>query len=58
MKDEQWYKVIQTNLNSNFQIIKSLLPNMLSKKHGNDSTATINFKIYKKSWLGGNLVFK
>ena len=34
MKDEQWNKVIQTNLNSNFQIIKSLLPNMLSKKYG------------------------
>ena len=34
MKDEQWHKVIQTNLNSNFQIIKSLLPNMLSKKYG------------------------
>ena len=34
MKSEQWSKVIQTNLNSNFQIIKSLLPNMLSKRHG------------------------
>ena len=34
MKDDQWNKVIQTNLNSNFQIIKSLLPNMLSKKYG------------------------
>ena len=34
MKDEQWNKVIQTNLNSNYQIIKSLLPNMLSKKYG------------------------
>lgn len=34
MKNEQWSKVIQTNLNSNFQIIKSLLPNMLSKRYG------------------------
>tara|TARA_B100001057_G_scaffold497926_1_gene603431 strand:- start:880 stop:1611 length:732 start_codon:yes stop_codon:yes gene_type:complete len=34
MKSDQWHKVIQTNLNSNFQIIKSLLPNMLSKKYG------------------------
>ena len=32
MKNEQWNKVIHTNLNSNYQIIKSLLPNMLSKK--------------------------
>ncbi len=34
MKYEQWSKVIQTNLNSNFQIIKSILPNMLSRKYG------------------------
>ncbi len=34
MKDEQWAKVLQTNLSSNYQIIKSLLPNMLSKKYG------------------------
>jgi len=34
MKYEQWSNVMQTNLNSNFQIIKSLLPNMLSKKYG------------------------
>ncbi len=34
MKDDQWSEVIQTNLNSNYQIIKSLLPNMLSKKYG------------------------
>ncbi len=34
MKNDQWYKVIQTNLNSNYQIIKSLLPNMLSKRYG------------------------
>ena len=34
MKDEQWNNVIQTNLNSNYQIIKSLLPNMLSNKYG------------------------
>jgi len=34
MKHEQWYKVMQTNLNSNYHIIKSLLPNMLTKKYG------------------------
>ena len=34
MKSSQWSEVIQTNLNSNYQIIKSLLPNMLSKKYG------------------------
>ena len=34
MKNEQWSKIIQTNLTSNYQIIKSLLPNMLSNKNG------------------------
>ena len=34
MKNEQWSEVIQTNLNSNYQIIKSLLPNMLTNKYG------------------------
>ena len=34
MKYEQWNKVIQTNLNSNFQVIRALLPNMLSKRYG------------------------
>ena len=34
MKSEQWFEIIQTNLNSNYQIIKSLLPNMLSNKYG------------------------
>ena len=34
MNDDQWDKVIQTNLNSNFQIIRALLPNMLSKRFG------------------------
>ena len=34
MKNEQWSKVIQLNLSSNYQIIKNLLPNMLSKKYG------------------------
>ena len=34
MKEEQWSNVIQANLSSNFQIIKSLLPNMLTNKHG------------------------
>ena len=34
MKSDQWFNVIQTNLNSNYQIIKSLLPNMLSRRYG------------------------
>ena len=34
MRSEQWSEIIQTNLNSNYQIIKSLLPNMLSNKYG------------------------
>ena len=34
MKSEQWSEIIQTNLNSNYQIIKSFLPNMLSNKYG------------------------
>ena len=34
MNYEQWSKVIQTNLSSNYQIIKTLLPNMLSNKYG------------------------
>ena len=34
MKNEQWSEVIQTNLNSNYQIIKSLLPITLTNKYG------------------------
>ena len=34
MKAEQWHKVINTNLNSNYFIIKSLLPNMLANRNG------------------------
>ncbi len=34
MKIDQWSKIIQTNLSSNYQIIKTLLPNMLSHKYG------------------------
>ena len=34
MSNENWSKVIQTNLSSNYQIIKTLLPNMLSNKYG------------------------
>ena len=34
MKNEDWSNVIQTNLNSNYQIIKTLLPNMLARKKG------------------------
>ena len=34
MKYEQWSKVIKTNLDSNYTIIKSLIPNMLSNKFG------------------------
>ena len=34
MKLEQWQKVINTNLSSNFAIIKSILPNMIKNKKG------------------------
>ena len=34
MKNDDWSSVIQTNLNSNYQIIKAFLPNMLSQKYG------------------------
>ena len=30
----QWSEIIQTNLNSNFQILQSILPNMLANKYG------------------------
>ena len=35
MKTDQWNKVIQANLSSNFLIIKALLPNMIKNKSGN-----------------------
>ena len=35
MKTDQWNKVIQANLSSNFTIIKALLPNMIKNKSGN-----------------------
>jgi len=35
MKNDQWNKVIQANLSSNFTIIKALLPNMIKNKSGN-----------------------
>ena len=35
MKTEQWEKVIQANLSSNFVIVKNLLPNMIKNKKGN-----------------------
>ncbi len=34
MKNDQWKSVLETNLESNFYIIKSLLPNMLSNRYG------------------------
>ena len=34
MKLEQWQEVINTNLSSNFVIIKSILPNMIKNKKG------------------------
>ena len=34
MKLNQWQEVINTNLSSNFVIIKSALPNMLKNKKG------------------------
>ena len=35
MKVDQWNEVINVNLNSNFYIIKSILPNMIKNKKGN-----------------------
>ena len=35
MKDNQWLDVINVNLNSNFYIIKQILPNMIKRKIGN-----------------------
>ena len=34
MKYEQWSKILEINLTSNFLIIKNLLPNMISNKRG------------------------
>ena len=34
MKDIQWKNVIQSNLDSHFYILKSLLPNMVSNRYG------------------------
>jgi 3-oxoacyl-[acyl-carrier protein] reductase len=34
MKPDQWNDVINVNLNSNFHIIKSILPNMIKNKNG------------------------
>ena len=34
MKTDQWNKVIQDNLSSNFTILKALLPNMIKNKAG------------------------
>ena len=35
MKVDQWNEVINVNLNSNFFILKSILPNMIKNKKGN-----------------------
>ena len=51
MNHEQWSKVIQTNLSSNYQIIKSLLPNMLSNKYGKIIHQRHSSKVY------GNVVW-
>ena len=34
MNDDQWNEVINVNLNSNFHIIKSIVPNMIKNKSG------------------------
>ena len=34
MKDDQWNEVIKVNLNSNFHIIKNLLPKMIKNRSG------------------------
>ena len=35
MSDEQWYDVININLNSNYHLIKTIIPNMIKNKSGN-----------------------
>ena len=35
MKETQWEEVVKINLNSNFYIIKEILPNMIKRKSGN-----------------------
>ena len=35
MKNKQWQEVIDVNLNSNFYVIRDILPNMIRKKSGN-----------------------
>ena len=35
MKSNQWLEVINVNLNSNFYLIKQILPNMIKRKNGN-----------------------
>jgi len=35
IKNEQWHNVIDINLNSNFYVIKGILPNMIKRKEGN-----------------------
>jgi len=35
MSDEQWNDVININLNSNYHIIKTIIPNMIKNKSGN-----------------------
>ena len=35
MKKDQWQNVIDVNLNSNYYIIKAILPNMIKKRRGN-----------------------
>ena len=34
MKNDQWNKIIEANLSSNFKIVKNLLPNMIKNKLG------------------------
>ncbi len=34
MKNDQWNKIIEANLSSNFKIVKNLLPNMIKNKFG------------------------
>ena len=34
MSDDQWNDVIDVNLNSNYQIIKAIIPNMIKNKNG------------------------
>ena len=58
MKADQWNEVINVNLNSNFYIIKSILPNMIKNKKGNIIGITSVVAHTGQSWTGKLYCFK